>query len=184
MIKIIDKPPIKFEKIVKEATENALSKYGFTFEGDFPSTPEEDENVIYSRKRKDIEEQIKFFRSDYSNEYKDETDDEVEKEPYVYPDNSGFMWISRHRFQILLIVNYGFRYLLTSGEAGIGRKGEKYWYFEDEENLRKLLEEKIAPLLTTVVMKDFDEQLKDELEYSVKKKNEQTNHEQISNALS
>jgi len=58
---------------------------------------------------------------------------------------------------------------LTTGEAGIARtEEEEYWYFEDEEDLRKLLQEKILPLLETVVMKDFDEQLKDRLEYPAK----------------
>ncbi|MBA4185824.1 MAG: hypothetical protein H0X49_17740 [Acidobacteria bacterium] len=40
-------------------------------------------------------------------------------------------------------VNGGHRNLLTTGEAGIGKNGEEYWYFEDEEDLRKLLVEKI-----------------------------------------
>lgn len=172
MIEVIDKSPIKFEKIVKEATEDALSEYGFTFKGNFPSTPEQDENVIYSRKRKDIEEQIKFFRRDYFDEHKDESDDEVEKKPFCFSDNSGRFWISRHWFEILLIVNYSHRNLLTTSEAGIGRNGEEYWYFEDEQDLRKLLAEKIVSLLQTTAMTDFDQQLEDELEYLSKKNNQ------------
>jgi hypothetical protein len=174
MIKVIDKPPIKFEKIIKESVEDALSEYNFTFEGNFPSTPEQDENVIYSRERKNIEEQIKIFRKDYFDEYKDESDDEVEKKPFYFSDNSGFKWISRHYFEILLIVNYSHRNLLTTGKAGIGRNGEEYWYFEDEEDLQRLLKEKVVPLLPAIVMKDFDEQLEDELEYLSKERNNQT----------
>lgn len=54
---------------------------------------------------------------------------------------------------------------LPTGEAGIGRNGEEYWYFEDEEDLRRLLVEKIIPFLQTTAMKDFDEQLENELEH-------------------
>jgi hypothetical protein len=183
MIKIVDKPFIKFGKIVKETTENILLEYSFAFCDDLPCEPEEDDNVIYSRIRNGIEEQIKFFRRNYSNEYDKDVIDEVEakrlyldgKDSEFYDENQ-FYWISRHWFEVLLIVNYGHRDLLPTGKAGIGRNGEEFWYFEDEEDLRKLLEEKIIPLMTTVVMKDFDEQLQDELEYSAKK-NKQTNQE-------
>ncbi len=67
-----------------------------------------------------------------------------------------------------MVVNGGHRNLLTTGKAGIGRDGEEYWYFEDEEDLRKLLTEKIIPLIQTVAMKDLDEQLEERLEYLAK----------------
>jgi len=168
MIKIIDKPPIKFEKIVKKTIENNLSDYDF--EGDFPSGSDQNENVTYSRKRKGIEEQIKFFRRDYFDNYKEEVDDEVEKKPYYFSDNSGFVWISRHWFEILIISHYGHRNLLTTGKVEVGRNGEEYWYFENEEDLQRLLKEKIVLLLQTVVIDDFDERLEDELKYSSERK--------------
>ncbi len=184
MIKITNKSPIRFDEIVREMFGNLLDEYGFIPEEIFFSSKNEDLVAGYCRMHRGTEERISIFRREYFDEYKDESDDEVEKEPYTYPDNSDFKWISRHWFQILLTANYKNRNLLTTGEAGIGRNGEEYWFFEDEEDLRKLLKETIVPLITTVAMKDFHEQLEDELEYSAKKKNEQTNHEQISNALS
>jgi hypothetical protein len=57
---------------------------------------------------------------------------------------------------------------LTTGEAGIGRNGEQYWYFEDEQDLQKLLAEKIVPLLPTIAMTALDEKLENELEYLAK----------------
>lgn len=65
-------------------------------------------------------------------------------------------------------VNGGHRNLLTVSKAGIGRNGEEYWYFEDEDDLRKLLVEKIVPLLQTVVMTDFDDSLEESIEKRTK----------------
>lgn len=188
MIKVIGKPPIKFERIVKETTEDSLLKFGFTFWGDFPSAPEEDASVIYSRMRNGIEEQIRFCHRNYSNEYDKTEIDEVEakrlyldgKDTEFYDENQ-FYWTSRHWFEVILVINYGNRNLLTTGEAGIGRNGEEYWYYEDEKDLRTLLREKIIPLLTTVGMKDFDEQLEDDSEYSARSK--QANQKPISNVI-
>lgn len=169
MIKIIDKPPIKFDEIVRTSVIKAIAEFGFVFEEEVFPLPDKEPEADFYRKRKGIAERIGIFRRGYFDEYKDEYNDEVEKETYMYPDDdSDFKWISRHWFQILLTVDYSFRYLLTTGEAGIGRNGEEYWYFEDEEDLRKLLVEKIVPLLQTVVMKDFDERLEDKLEYFAK----------------
>jgi len=169
MIKIIDQPPIKFDEIVRTTVIKTVAEFGFVFEEEILPLPDKELNASFYRKRKGIAEGISIFRRDYSDEYKDETDDEVEKEPYVYSDNSGFTWISRHWFQILLIVNNGFNYLLTTGEAGIGRNGEQYWYFEDEQDLQKLLTEKIVPLLPTIAMTALDEKLENELEYLLAK---------------
>lgn len=171
MIKIIDQPPIKFDEIVRTTVIKTVAEFGFVFEEEILPLPDKELNAAFYRKRKGIAEEISIFRRDYSDEYKDETDDEVEKEPHISSDNSGFTWISRHWFQILVISHYAHRYLLTTGEVGIGRNGEQYWYFEDEEDLRKLLVEKIILLLQTVVIKDFDEQLEDGLEYLKEVKN-------------
>lgn len=170
---ITDKPSIKFERIVKENVDDTLNKLGFFFEDEI--TPEEDSHAGYSRTRKGIYEAIYFVRRNYSDKYDNDFEDEAEKEPYLADENDKCRY-SRHFFEVSLVINHGGRNLLTTGEAGIGRNGEEYWYFEDEEDLRTLLREKIIPLLTTVVMKDFDERLEDESEYSAKK-NKQTNQE-------
>lgn len=212
MIKIVDKPFIKFGKIIRENVESVISDYGFPFEEDYeipvyngdgvqfsseelkeifgssseaetnsPSSfPVDEFSVGYSREWNGLREAISFIRKDYSDEYKEESDDEVEKEPYYYSDGSGFIWISRHFFEISLTVHQGGRNLLTTGEAAIGKDGEEYWYFEDEDDLRKLLKETIAPLLTTVVMKDFDEQSAEKSEHLGGKKNGQANRGQNS----
>jgi len=174
MIRIIDKPPIKFEKIIKETIENNLRKYKFSFDGDFPLTPEQDSDVIFSRSRQGISEIIGFNRKLYSDNYDTDCNDEAEKKVWgvnSYDKNQNRF--SRHLFEVKLVVNGGHQNLLTTGKPGIGRNGEEYWYFEDEEDLRKLLAEKITPLLQTVAMKDFDEQLENELEYLSKKKERQ-----------
>jgi len=165
MIKIIDAPPIKFERIVKEVVDDVLGNLEFVFEDEI--TPQEDSHVAYSRRRKEIYEGIYFVRKDYSEKLDSNYNDEVEKEPHLADEDDKYKY-SRHFFEIKLVVNHGGRNLLKTGETGIGRNGEEFWYFEDEEDLRKLLAEKIVPLLQTVVMKDFDEQLEDELEYLAK----------------
>lgn len=168
MIKITDKHPIRFERIVKKTVDEPINKLGFIFEGEFPSTPEEDSDVAYSRMRKGIYEGIYFVRKSYWSKIDDNYDDEIEKMPY-FTDKDDSSRYSRHLFRVSIIVNHGGRELLTTGKAGIARtEKEEYWYFEDEEDLQKLLKGKIVPLLRTVVMKGFDEQLKDELEYLAK----------------
>ncbi len=54
MIKIIDEPPIKFERIIKEMIEDNLREYKFSFDGDFPLTSEQDSDVIFSRSRRGV----------------------------------------------------------------------------------------------------------------------------------
>lgn len=212
MIKITDKPPIKFGKIIRESVEDALLEHGFVFdneyeipvyngdgvrlspeeieqmlgtspeaEADSPSPVNEDEShVLYSRERGGVEQFIGFIRKYYSDKYDKDCDDEAEKEPHLADENDKHRY-SRHFFEVTLVINHGGRNLLTTGEAGIGRNGEEYWYYEDEEDLRTLLREKIIPLLTTVGMKDFDEQLEDESEYSARSK--QANQKPISNVI-
>lgn len=169
---ITDKPSIKFEKIVKENVDDTLNKLGFFFEDEI--TPKEDSHAGYSRTRKGIYEAIYFVRRSYSDKYDNDIEDEAEKEPYL-ADENGKCRFSRHFFEVSLVINHGGRNLLTTGEAGIGRNGEEYWYFENEDDLRKLLKETIAPLLTTVAMKDFDEQSAVKSEYLSGKKNGQVN---------
>jgi hypothetical protein len=168
VIRITDKSPIRLERILKETVNETLNKLGFIFEDDFPSTPEEDSNVFYSKIYQGFYEGIGFIRKYYSDKYDKDCDDEAERVPHLEDENDKHRY-SRHLLDVRLIFNRGHRYLLTTGKAGIARtEEEEYWYFEDEEDLRKLLAEKIIPLLQTTVMKDFDEQLENELEYLAK----------------
>jgi len=164
-MQIAENPPVEFEKIVREITEHLLSQYEFTVKEQIKFY--QNAHVDFSRNRKNIRETIRICRRRY---YEGDKDKELEKdvEKPLFDKDYGTFWDSRHWFEILLIVNYSHRNLLTTGEAGIGRNGEECWYFEDEEDLRELLAEKIVPLLQTVAMKDFDERLKDKLEYLAK----------------
>lgn len=162
-MQITEKPALKFEEVIRKATENLLINYGFTI-GEQPIFYQ-NSHIDFVRHRKNSKETIRFARRRY---YKDEKDYKDEVEKTNFDKDYGVFWDSRHWFQILLIINYSHRNLLTTSESGIGRNGEEYWYFEDEEDLRKVLAEKVIPLLQTVAMKDFDEQLENELEYLAK----------------
>jgi hypothetical protein len=212
MMKITDKPPIKFGKIIRESVEDALLEYGFVFDNEYeipvyngdgvrlspeeieqmlgtspeaeadspPPVNEDESHVLYSREREGVEQFIGFIRKYHSDKYDKDCDDEAEKEPHRADENDKHRY-SRHFFEVTLVINHGGRNLLTTGEAGIGRNGEDYWYYEDEKDLRTLLREKIIPLLTTVGMKDFDEQSEDESEYSAG--SNQGNQKPISNVV-
>lgn len=162
-MQITEKPALKFEEVIRKATENLLITYGFTI-GE-QTIFYRNSHIDFVRHRENNKETIRFARRRYYRDEKD-FDDEVEKTGF--DKDYGEFSDSRHWFQILLIANFSHRNLLTTGEAGIGKYGEEHWYFEDEEDLQRVLREKILPLLKTAAMKDFNEQLADKLEHPAK----------------
>lgn len=158
MIRQVKLPPFEFERILSEELDEPLSPSNFRLQPPLPS----DKNVlvIYAREREGQCEQIWLSRRLYDTEAiaMEIEDDDVDA---PYDDLQGQFWPSRHCLSVQVISNYTTTNLLTNGKAGVARERENWWHFKDEADLRRLLHDKILPLLLTVGLERFDDRLED-----------------------
>jgi len=170
MIREVNTPPLVFEHIVTEGLTAPLAAYGFQFEEPFHLY--KNELVPFMRERQSVRESIEFGRCIYdAEEMAASTKEDEVNEPYE--SGQGKLWRSRHFLYVQLITRYIISYpgcdsytthkssdLLPNGKAGWSPTGDNWFYFADEEDLRRRLQE-ILPLILTVGLQSFNDHLED-----------------------
>jgi hypothetical protein len=156
MLKVVDVAPLSFEQIVVDVMALKLAGEGFALRSTSPLY--KNRLVTFSRERKGQLERVRFGRRVYSEDaiQSSTLEDEVDRAPMM-PDGE-IHWMSRHFLSIQILVNSGNSNLLRSGTVGTTLE-EVWWYFEDEDGLRRLLLEEVSPPLLTAGMESFDDAL-------------------------
>lgn len=170
MIHKVGNALLPFEGIVVEEMSVPLVRYNFQLS--VPLQSDKDQLVAFVRERQGLQEKVWFQRALYNEEQMraNDIDDEVDQ---MREDEQGKFWLSRHYLSVQFIISHLVRHpgykpytshttsdLLSTGKVGMRRNDENWFYFADEKDLRRLLQE-ILPLIITVGLQSFDDHLED-----------------------
>ncbi len=162
-IRIVDVAELPFEQIVAEELGDALAAHGLQLAPPFPKF--KNRIVTFRRQRlQGIKEKIEIIRALHDAEHMraEDAEGEVEAEPIDFGDEvhgADPYWVSRHSLTIQFIVDGATNWLQTDGRAGVS--DEHWWDFTDEQDLRRLLRDRLLPLILTAGMQRFDDRLED-----------------------